>query len=139
MKSPGEGDKPWCEEEDKELLTATDASAFRGLAARANYLAQDRADIQFACKEVCRGMSNPTRGDLKRLRRLARYLIRVPRIVWYFKLQDNCQELQAFSDSDWAGCRRTARTTSGGALLRGSHCLRAWSVTQKNDAQLGGG
>ena len=32
--------------------------------ARANYLALDRPDIQYAVKEMCREMSNPTRGDL---------------------------------------------------------------------------
>ena len=37
-----------------------------------------------------------------------------------------------YSDSDWAGCRRTARSTSGGAICRGSHCLRTYSVTQKS-------
>ena len=31
---------------------------------------QDRADIQFATKEVCRGMCHPTKGDVIRLRRL---------------------------------------------------------------------
>ena len=44
------------------------------------------------------------------------------------------KELTAYSDSDWAGCRRTARSTSGGAICRGSHCLRTYSVTQKSVA-----
>ena len=34
--------------------------------------------------------------------------------------------------SDWAGCERTARSTRGGSLVRGSHCLMSWSVTQKH-------
>ena len=33
---------------------------FRGAAARGNYLSADRLDCQFACKEVCRWMANPT-------------------------------------------------------------------------------
>ena len=56
--------------------------------ARANYLALDRPDIQYAVKEMCREMSNPTRGDLRRLRRLGRYLVGRPRSVWSFKFQD---------------------------------------------------
>ena len=35
-------------------------TAFRGAAARANYLAADRIDCQFAAKEICRWMSTPT-------------------------------------------------------------------------------
>ena len=40
--------------------------------------------------------------------------------------------VHAFSDSDWAGCRVSAKSTSGGVLMRGRHCLRTYSVTQKN-------
>ena len=39
-------------EYEPELMSAEDSTRFRGLAARCNYLAQDRADIQFACKEA---------------------------------------------------------------------------------------
>ena len=35
-------------------------TAFCGAAARGNYLAADRIDAQFACKEICRYMANPT-------------------------------------------------------------------------------
>ena len=101
------------------------------LAARANYLALDRADMQFAAKEVCRGMASPTRGDLRKLKRLARFLIQHPRVVWIFGPQPPVSELTVYSDSDWAGCRRTARSTSGGAILRGAHCLRSWATTQR--------
>ena len=131
VKGPSEDEKPWEEEENDEQLTPKEAYAFRGLAARANYLAQDRADIQFAAKEVCRGMAQPTRGHLKKLRRLARYLIEAPRVVWKFKYQGACDHFQVYSDSDWAGCKRTARSTSGGAIMLGGHCIRTWSSTQK--------
>ena len=43
-------------------------------------------------------------------------------------------ELDGYSDSDWAGCQRTARSTSGGAVMRGRHCIRTWSATQKSIA-----
>ena len=63
-------EKSWQEEEeDRECLNNQDASQYRALAARANNLALDRPDIQYAVKEICREMSNPTRGDLRRLRR----------------------------------------------------------------------
>ena len=49
--------------------------------ARANYIAQDRTDIAYATKELSRGMSKPTRGNQRALKRLARYLIGKERAV----------------------------------------------------------
>ena len=63
MQTPGEDEKSWQEEENRERLNNKDASQFWALAARGNFLALDRPDIPYAVKEICRGMSNPTRGD----------------------------------------------------------------------------
>ena len=131
VRSPGEDERAWEAEENETPLQGAAASEYRALAARANYLAQDRADIQFAAKECCRGMAAPNRGHLKAIRRLARYMISVPRVVWVFRPQARPESLSVYSDSDWAGCRRTARSTSGGVIMLGSHCIRAYSVTQK--------
>ena len=130
-KSPGEEARTIVDE-DATLLSPAEAREYRGMAARANYLAQDRMDIQYAAKELCRSMSSPSRGDAKKLRRLARYLIEKPRVVWEFAWQVRPLNLRIFSDSDWAGCRRTARSTSGGVIMLGTHCLRGYSVTQKH-------
>eukprot|EP00973_Karenia_brevis_P022015 3026061-Karenia_brevis.AAC.1 len=55
VKTPGEEEKKEFEEEDAEELNKKDGREFRGLAARANYLSSDRADVQYAVKELCRG------------------------------------------------------------------------------------
>ena len=132
VSSPGEDAKPWEEEEDAQKLDESMAKGYRTLGARANYLAMDRPDIQFATKEICRGMANPTRGDKKKLKRLARYLIGRPRLVSKFRYQEEPWEVDGFSDSDWAGCKRTAKSTSGGVIMCGAHCIKSWSATQKN-------
>ena len=119
-------------EEEKELLEPKQAKEYRALAARANYLATDRADIQYAVKEICRGMANPTRGDWRKLKRLGRFLIGRPRVVISYGYQSEDELLLGFSDSDWAGCKRTARSTSGGVVMKGSHMLKSWSSTQKS-------
>ena len=51
-----------------------EATRFRAVAARANYLSGDRPDIQYAVKEVCRRMAKPVGGDWEKLIRLGRYL-----------------------------------------------------------------
>ena len=40
------------------------------------------------------------------------------------------QGWKVFTDSDWAGCLRTRRSTSGGVAMLGKHCIKVWSSTQ---------
>ena len=117
-------------EEESPLLSPKDASAFRGMAARANYLALDRADIQFAVKEVARRMARPREADWQLLKRLARYLITAPRAVATFTWQHRQSAVDVYVDADWAGCKRSSRSTSGGALMVGWHPVKTWSSTQ---------
>ena len=91
----------------------------------------DRPDIQYSTKEVCRAMSKPARGDWRKLKRIVRYLIGHPRLVSKFEWQLPQQLIWGFSESDWAGCRRTGKSTSGSAIMAGKHCLKTWSSTQK--------
>ena len=88
------------------------------------------ADTQFAIKEVCRVMANPTVGHWRQWKRLGRYLRGRPRAVTKFLFQNRLCQIDGLSDSDWAGCRRTARSTSGGATMFGHHLLKSWSATQ---------
>ena len=119
------------EDNDEDVdITGQDATRFRGVAARCNYLAMDRPDIQFATKEVCREMSSPTTGSYRRLKRIGQYLKRRPRMVWKYKMQGARQVIDIYSDSDWAGCRKARKSSSGGAIMLGSHCLKTWAKTQ---------
>ena len=52
---------------DDVALVGEQATQYRGIAARINYLSFDRPDVQFATKEVCRDMSCPSTGSWKRL------------------------------------------------------------------------
>jgi len=120
--------------EEEQALDATESKDYRRAAARMNYMALDRADLSYASKECSRGMANPTVGDVIRLKRVIRYLKGAPRIVNMFKWQPVYSKLVTYSDSDWAGCVKTRRSTSGGMVLRGSHLLAHWSSTQSTVA-----
>jgi hypothetical protein len=116
--------------DEPDLLGAEAASEYRARAARANFLASDRPDVAFAVKELCRGMSAPTVRDQDALKRLARYLLGRPRVVFHYAWQQAPACLDVYTDSDWAGCVKTRKSTTGGALMRGSHVLKTWSHTQ---------
>ena len=53
-------------------------------------------------------------------------------MVTEYKFHGDVREMEVFSDTNWAGCRRTARSTSGGVIMWGTHYLKSWSSTQKN-------
>ena len=131
LSHPG-GEKKTIEEEEKsEELKGQEATRFRAVAARSNYLAADRPDIQYAVKEICRRMAKPVESDWKKLVRLARYLRGSPRLVWTYGWQEAADGLapSGYSDSDWAGDRTTGKSTSGGLVMRGSHLIKSWSRT----------
>ena len=100
------------------------------MAARANYLSADRPDIQYAVKEICRRMAKPVEGDWQKLVRLGRYLKGAPRCVLGYVWQSCCKAPIGYSDSDWAGDRKTGKSTSGGIIMVGSHLIKSWSRTQ---------
>ena len=108
-------------------------TAFRGAAARANYLAADRLDVQFACKEVCRWMARPTAHAWKALKRVCRYLISCPRLVYEFKRQ-SVDTIDVYTDTDSRGYPRTPRSTSDGCVIIGTHAVKSWSSTQTSVA-----
>ena len=113
-----------------EPLAGREASQYRSLVARANYLAQDRMDIQYSVKELTRRMSCPDSEDWVALKRLGRYLVGKPRIVLRFNNQNLQRYIDCWVDTDWAGCTRTRRSTSGGGIQWGGHALKTWSTTQ---------
>ena len=104
------------EEGDDELLSPGESTMYRGLVARGNYLTQDRSDIQYAVKEVSRGMSKPKRRDFRRLKRLGKYLIANKRMVHHYEYQEGVKNLTTWTDSDHAGCKVTRKSTSAGVV-----------------------
>ena len=95
-------------------LFPEDATMFRALSARANCLARDRTDIAFSYKELCRESGVPAKDSCAKLKRAVRYLVGLPRSVYMFGYKDDPEEAHLFTDTDFAGCKSTRRSTSGG-------------------------
>ena len=68
-------------EHSEQAFDKAEASMYRSCVARANYLAQYRADIAYAVKEACRDMANPTTSTWEKVKRVVRYLKGEPRVV----------------------------------------------------------
>ena len=93
-------------------MPESEHTRFRVLAARANFLAADRPDIVYAAKEICRFMAKPTDLATQAMKRLGRYLKKHPRMVFSLPSQ-TASSIEVYWDTDWAGCVRTRKSTSG--------------------------
>ena len=113
-----------------EKLSCEQSTKYRANVARANYLTQDSLDIQFATKELCRKMSSPNGADWLKLKRLARYLVDKTRSRLMYEYQSKPSSIEVYTDTDFAGCSRTRKSTSGGVVMYGSHLIKSWSSTQ---------
>ena len=119
------------EDVDDQDLDAEAARLYRAVTARLNYIAPDRPDLGYAVKEAARNMSRPRESDLKRLRKIGKYLIGKPRLVSLFPWQSMPDRVTGFTDSDWAGCSKTAKSTSGGAICIGEHVVKTYCRQQR--------
>ena len=57
-----------------------------------------------------------------------------PRLMYHYefghKHTDADTTIEVYSDTDFAGCKESRRSTSGGAITIGGHCVKHWSKTQ---------
>ena len=89
------------------------------------------ADIAYGSKELSRSMAKPRAGDEVKLKRLARYLRKYPRCVLQYAWQEPTTVVTSYTDSDWGGCVKTRKSTSGGCVMKGEHLLLWWARTQQ--------
>ena len=137
----GEASKGWQDsmeaEEDaagEEEMCAEDAKKYRGVVARLNYIAPERVDMQFAVKEAARSMAKPKVKDWNALVRLGKYLKGRPRMILKYEWQASQGMITTYTDSDWAGCVVSAKSTSGGIVMAGKHTIKSYSRQQKTVA-----
>ena len=117
--------------EDMTEMSKEEAKVYRGLAALANFMSQDRPDLSFASKELSKSMAGPRKKDMTGAKRLGRYLHKFPIAVIVYPWQDPPTSFKGYSDADWAGDTETRKSTTGGVLLHGSHLIAHWSRTQQ--------
>ena len=94
--TPGTKDEGNTTQDAEEELDESQASQYRAITARCNYISPDRLDIAYTVKELARRMSRPTKGDWQRLKRLGRYLLGQPRLQQLYKWQAPQQILKVY-------------------------------------------
>ena len=116
--------------DDEDPLAETEVRDYRSTCMRIAFLAQDLPHLLYASKEIARKMLKPTRGSYAAMKRIGRFLKGAPRCLQTYSMQDPSGELVVLSDSDFAGCMETRKSTSACFLYHGEHLIRATSSTQ---------
>ena len=106
--------------EDADVaLDAKAHSLYRTAVGKLLWLAFVRPDCSYAVKELSRDVKGPTIESLAKLKHLLRYLSGTKDYVLRIKpthmLSDwtSSMDIVCYVDSDWAGCSKTRKSTSG--------------------------
>ncbi|GKE79524.1 hypothetical protein Tco_1545644 [Tanacetum coccineum] len=95
-------------------VTLVDATKYRSMIGALMYLTSSRLDIVHATCLFARYQAKPTEKHLKEVKRIFYYLRGTVNMgLWYTK--NSSFELTGFSDVDYAGCKDSFKSTSGGA------------------------
>nr|GEW72946.1 retrovirus-related Pol polyprotein from transposon TNT 1-94 [Tanacetum cinerariifolium] len=105
--------------------TLVNATKYRSMIGALMYLTSSRPNVIHATCLCARYQAKPTEKNLKEVKRIFRYLRGTVNMgLWYTK--DSGFELTGFSDADYARCKDTFKSTSGGAQFLGKK-LVSWS------------
>ena len=93
---------------DSRALSMRDATLYRRVVAKLNYLAMDRPYIRYAASTLGSQASSPKDADMVRLKRVVRFLIGQP-ITWtHYRWGVRSDRIMAYTDSDWQQTATTA-------------------------------
>lgn len=117
-----------------------DPVKYRQTVGALQYVTLSRPDISFAVNKVCQFMHSPTQNHWSAVKRILRYLLgtvtsgllfqRNSDSVLHGYTDSTFNVLNAFSDSDWAGCPDDRRSTGGYAIYLGCN-LVSWSARKQ--------
>jgi len=113
-----------------ELLTKEQHSEYRKGMGLANYMSEDRPEMQFSVKTGLTMMQAPRVLDWLRLKRIAKFGLSYPTVEWEYALQKMPKYYDIEADSDWGACEETRKSTTGVAEMFGLHLLATSSVSQ---------
>ena len=113
---PSEKERSNAEGSDDEPVTPRRHRYYRKQCGRLLYFDQHRADLQFITRKLAKAVQNPTKKDMKRLKRVVRYLLGTRNVVLTLRPTGRGLRPEGWADSDWAG-DTSRRSTSGGVLM----------------------
>ncbi|GJW24088.1 putative ribonuclease H-like domain-containing protein [Tanacetum coccineum] len=124
--TPKETNKALVKDEEAEDV---DVHLYRSMIGSLMYLTASRPDIMFAVCACARFQVTPKISHLHAVKRIFRYLKGQPKLgLWYPR--DSPFDLEAFSDSDYAGASLDRKSTTGGCQFLGKRLI-SWQCKKQ--------
>ncbi|GJV80632.1 putative ribonuclease H-like domain-containing protein [Tanacetum coccineum] len=124
--TPMETNKPLIKDEEAENV---DVHLYRSMIGSLMYLTASRPDIMFVVCACARFQVTPKISHLHAVKRIFRYLKGQPKLgLWYPR--DSPFDLEAFSDSDYAGASLDRKSTIGGCQFLGKRLI-SWQCKKQ--------
>ncbi|GKA63085.1 retrovirus-related pol polyprotein from transposon TNT 1-94 [Tanacetum coccineum] len=117
--TPIETQKPLIKDEE---AADVDVHLYRSMIGSLMYLTASRPDIMFAVCACSRFQVTPKTSHLHAVKRIFRYLKGKPKLgLWYPRVSSF--DLEAYSDSDYAGANLDRKSTTGGCQFLGRRLI----------------
>ncbi|GJU74080.1 hypothetical protein Tco_1265485 [Tanacetum coccineum] len=124
--TPIETHKPLVKDEEASDL---DVYIYRSMIGSLMYLTASRPDIMFAVCACSRFQVTPKTSHLSAVKRIFRYLKGKPKLgLWYPRVSSF--DLEAYSDSDYAGANLDRKSTTGGCQFLGRRLI-SWQCKKQ--------
>ncbi|GJW63617.1 putative ribonuclease H-like domain-containing protein [Tanacetum coccineum] len=124
--TPMEPNKALIKDEEADSV---DVHLYRSMIGSLMYLTASRPDIMFAVCACARFQVTPKMSHLHAVKRIFRYLKGQPKLgLWYPR--DSPFDLEAFSDSDYAGASLDRKSTTGGCQFLGKRLI-SWQCKKQ--------
>ncbi|GKB84613.1 putative ribonuclease H-like domain-containing protein [Tanacetum coccineum] len=124
--TPIETQKPLVKDEE---ASDVDVHHYRSMIGSLMYLTASRPDIMFAVCACSRFQVTPKTSHLSAVKRIFRYLKGKPKLgLWYPRVSSF--DLEAYSDSDYAGANLDRKSTTGGCQFLGRRLI-SWQCKKQ--------
>ncbi|GJU08881.1 putative ribonuclease H-like domain-containing protein [Tanacetum coccineum] len=124
--TPIETQKPLVKDEE---ASDVDVHLYRSMIGSLMYLTASRPDIMFAVCACSRFQVTPKTSHLSVVKRIFRYLKGKPKLgLWYLRVSSF--DLEAYSDSDYAGANLDRKSTTGGCQFLGRRLI-SWQCKKQ--------
>ncbi|OLQ05109.1 Retrovirus-related Pol polyprotein from transposon TNT 1-94 [Symbiodinium microadriaticum] len=117
----------------QKALSTEAAARFRSSLGRLSWLAMTRVDVAYYVSMLARGQANPLEKHERAMRSVLRYLKHVQGFKQVVNpTGDNTLRLDCYVDASWGSEKNVDRKSiSGGCIMIGGFCLKAWSRLQQ--------